>query len=49
MHHANLPMEMQYHLFGEIFTTVTFLDGLILLELNGKHALHYKQNKADTT
>ena len=38
MHHANLPMEMQYHLFGEIFTTVTLLDGLIVIELNGKCA-----------
>ena len=26
MHHANLPMEMHYRLFGEIFTTVTMLD-----------------------
>ena len=38
MHHANLPMEMQYHLFGEIFTTVTLLDGLTVIEINGKCA-----------
>ena len=39
MHHVNLPMEMQYQLlFGEIFTTVTLLDGLTVIELNGKSA-----------
>ena len=27
VHHKTLLMEMWYHLFGEIFTTVTFLDG----------------------
>ena len=42
MHHTNLPMEMQYCLFGEIFTTVTFLDGLTVVELDGKHRLCYK-------
>ena len=24
MHQANLPMEMRFRLFGEIFTTITF-------------------------
>ena len=38
MHHANLPMEMQYWLFGEIFTTVTLLDSLTAIDINGKHA-----------
>ena len=38
MHHANLPMEIQYHLFGKIFTTVTLLDGVTVIEINGKHA-----------
>ena len=28
MHQANLPMEMRFRLFGEIFTTITFLDYL---------------------
>ena len=48
MHHANLPMEMWYCLFGEVFTTVTFLDGLTVIELNGKHASHYKHWGGDT-
>ena len=42
MHHANLPMEMLYHVFGGIFTTVTFLDGLTVIELDGKHMSEYK-------
>ena len=28
MHQANLPMEMRFWLFGEIFTTITLLDYL---------------------
>ena len=36
VHHANLPIEMQYWMFGEIFTTVTLLDGLTVIDLNGK-------------
>ena len=42
MHHANLPMEMSHQLYGEIFTIVTMLDGLTIIELSGKHAMHYK-------
>ena len=42
MHHANLPMEMHNRLFGEIFTTVTLLDGLPVIELNGKSASRYE-------
>ena len=42
MHHVNLPMEIQYQLFGENFTTVTLLDGLTVIELNGKYTSHYK-------
>ena len=41
MHHVNLPMEMQYRLFGESFTTVTLLDGLTVIEWNGKHTSQY--------
>ena len=41
MHHVNLPMEMQYQLFGGIFTTVTVVDGLTVIELNGKHMACY--------
>ena len=35
MHHANLPMEMRFQLFGEIFTTITMLDGLTTTEVDG--------------
>ena len=35
MHHANLPMEMRFRLFGEIFTTITMLDGLTITEVDG--------------
>ena len=42
MHHTNLPMEMQYRLFGESFTTVTLLDGLTKIELNGKSVSRYE-------
>ena len=31
MHHANLPLEMRFRLFGEIFTTITVLDGLTII------------------
>ena len=43
IHHSNLPMEMQYLLFGEIFATVTLLDGLTVIELNGKCTTCYNQ------
>ena len=48
MHHTNLPMEMWYHLFGEIFTTVTFLNGLTVIELDGKHTLCYEHFLGET-
>ena len=41
MHHANLPMEMQYQLFREIFITVTVWDSLTVIELYGKHVSCY--------
>ena len=48
MHHANLPMEMWYWVFGEIFTTVMLLDGLTVIELSGKHANRYKHFFGET-
>ena len=42
MHHANLPMEMWYQPFGEIITTVTLLDDLTVIELNGKYTNRYE-------
>ena len=41
MHHANLPMEKQYHMFVNFFTTVNFLDSLTIIELNCKHTSRY--------
>ena len=38
MHHVNLLMEMLYHLFGENFTTASFLNRLTVIELDGKCA-----------
>ena len=42
MHHANLPMEMRFQLFGEIFTTITMLDGLTITEVDGLKQSQYK-------
>ena len=42
MHHTNLPMEMRYRLFGEIFTTVTLLDWLTVIEISGKCTSWYE-------
>ena len=42
MHHANLPMEMRFRLFGEIFTTITLLDGLTIIEVDGLKQSRYK-------
>ena len=41
IHHANLPMKMQYQLFREIFITVTLLDSLTVIESYGKHVSCY--------
>ena len=48
MHHVNLPMQMRYQLFGEIFTTVTLLDGLTVTELNGKHMSRFEHFFGET-
>ena len=48
MHHTNLHTEMRYHLFGEIFTTVTLLDGLTEIELNGKCTNRYEHFFGET-
>ena len=42
IHHVNLPMDMWYRLFSNIFTTVTLLDGLTVIEIKGKHVSHYE-------
>ena len=42
MHQANLPMEMRFRLFGEIFTTITLLDGLTIIEVDGLKKSRYE-------
>ena len=42
MHQANLPVEMQFRLFGEIFTTITLLDGLTIIEVDGLKQSRYE-------
>ena len=42
MHQANLPMEMRFWLFGEIFTTITLLDGLTIIEVDGLKQSRYE-------
>ena len=39
---CNLPMEMQFRLFGENFTTITMLDGLTITEVDGLRQSRYK-------
>ena len=41
MDQANLPMEMRFQLFGEIFTTITLLDGLTIIEVDGLKKSRY--------
>ena len=48
MHHANLSMKMQHGLFSDIFATMTLLDGLMVIELNGKHASPHKHIFGET-
>ena len=42
MHHENLPMEMQFQLLGEIFTTITMLDGLTITQVDGLKQSQYE-------
>jgi hypothetical protein len=39
---ANVPFKYRFHLFREAFKTATDLDGLIIIELNGKRATRYE-------
>ena len=38
MIHANVPLAERYKLFKEAFLTATYLDGLVIVELDGKCA-----------
>ena len=42
MHHVNLPMEMQFRLLGENFTTIAMLDGLTIMDVDGLKQSWYK-------
>jgi hypothetical protein len=41
MHRANIPLTLRYKLWREAFKTVTMLDGLMVIEIEGVHATHY--------
>ena len=40
MHYAHVPMEFRYKLFRVCHVTAAINDGLMIVELNGKHASH---------
>ena len=41
MHYANIPTAMRYKLFREAFKTATLLDGLMVINIDGKLATRY--------
>ena len=41
MHKANIPVLMRYKIWREAFKTVTLLDGLIPVEIDGVNATRY--------
>ena len=41
LHRANIPTEVRYKLWKEAFKTVTLLDGLAVIALEGKTATRY--------
>jgi hypothetical protein len=42
MHRANVPLEMRYKIFKEALTTITMLDWLAVVEINGVTQTRYK-------
>ena len=42
MNAANVPLKMRYTLFWECFKTATLLDGLAIMEIDGKLATRYE-------
>ena len=42
MHDANLPLDMHYRLWREVFKTASLLDGLQVIELDGVKATRYE-------
>jgi hypothetical protein len=41
MNQANVPLSVCYKVFKEAFTMATYLDGLMLVKVQGKEATHY--------
>jgi hypothetical protein len=39
---ANISFQYQFHLFRDAFKTATYIDGLIVVEVNGKIASRYE-------
>jgi hypothetical protein len=39
---ANIPVKYWYHLFRDAFITPTDLDGMVVLEIEGKRATRYE-------
>ena len=42
MHHAHVPMEYRYKLFRDCYETAAILDGLMIVEVNGKFASRFE-------
>ena len=42
MHHAHVPMEYCYKLFRDCYETAAILDGLMIVEVNGKKASRFE-------
>ena len=42
MHHAHMPMEYHYKLFRDCYETAAILDGLMIVEVNGKMASQFE-------
>ena len=42
MHHANVPVEYRFKLFRDCYKTAALLDGLMMVEVEGKLASHFE-------
>ena len=42
MHHANVPAEYRFKLFRDCYETAALLDGLMMVEVEGKLASHFE-------
>jgi len=39
---SNIPWKYRFHLYREAFKMATSLDGLVIVLVNGKRAMHYQ-------